>query len=411
MALESSLNNSRTPDANPNKSKSTTEYLVNSSLATSTNMAETTGTFSFLYDSSISNTIKDIKDESNNLYVTKISNYNNYYYKPSHTRSGASPASGYSSAMNMYYDNWERSWYSSQGYSNAGKFDDGTVLANCVGWANGRVIEVWNRALKSGYIKYDSSKQSYVLKNGAAIEGKVYDGQNTGSLGVGTRPPACNAVNFYKYWPTAVGWSKGPEPKVGALIVWGAHYSTEGNPGHVAFVEKVEDNGDIIISESSAANSGIHWLVQTYTLRKSNNYQRYYDHVLVGFCYSPVCQLASANDARTLVEFGGIIDPSSEDIEAYEKALENLRGVKIQKEFKVNDIVKIVWLGCKDPNGNYAEIKNRVNNNGLIGIICKKIDGATYPYAVKALNSNKIVGYYKWNCLLLADVEANDDVV
>jgi len=36
---------------------------------------------------------------------------------------------------------------------------------------------------------------------------------------VGTRPPACNAVNFYKYWPTAVGWSKGPEPKVGALIV------------------------------------------------------------------------------------------------------------------------------------------------------------------------------------------------
>ena len=128
MALESSLNNTRTPEANSNKSKSTTEYLVNSSLATSTNMAETTGTFSFLYDSSISNTIKDIKDESNNLYVTKISNYNNYYYKPSHTRSGASPASGYSSAMNMYYDNWERSWYSSQGYSNAGKFDDGTVM-------------------------------------------------------------------------------------------------------------------------------------------------------------------------------------------------------------------------------------------------------------------------------------------
>jgi len=361
----------------------------------SMNVAESGGTFSFLYDPSISEPILDIKNDDDNLYVTKISNYNNFYYKRGyHYKNNAFPSGGYSTAMNMYSDNWDRSWYSKQGYNNASKFDNYTVLANCVGWANARVLEVWNRALKNGYIKYDASKQGYFLKNGSPITGRVYDNVT----GNGPTPPACNAVNFYKYWPTATGWSKGSEPKVGALIVWGAHYSTSGNPGHVAFVEKVEDNGDIIISESSAANSGIHWLVQLYKLKKSNGYTRYYDHVLVGFCYSPVCELASSNGYRTVTEFGGIIEPTPEQIEAYNKAVENISGLTVEVEFDPNDKVEIVWLGSKDPNGDFS-IKSRVNNMGVIGIVGNKINGAKFPYPVRPINSNYIIGYYRWEDL------------
>ena len=62
---------------------------------------------------------------------------------------------------------------------------------------------------------------------------------------------------------------------------------------------------------------------------------------MVGFCYSPVCQLASANDMRTVVEYGGTVEPTSEQEEAYEEAVRRLSGLEMQKEFKINDLVKI----------------------------------------------------------------------
>lgn len=88
--------------------------------------------------------------------------------------------------------------------------------------------------------------------------------------------PTCNADNWFK---KVTKYEKGQTPKVGAVIVY-KHTKKEG--GHVAIVEEIRPNGNLLLS-MSGYNS---YLFKTRVVKKSNNYC-YSDYKLLGFIYSP----------------------------------------------------------------------------------------------------------------------------
>lgn len=141
------------------------------------------------------------------------------------------------------------------GYSNAiqGKPTDPDcdVLSNCVGYAVGRFNEIggW------GSCKYLSP---------------------------------VNAENFIQY---AGGLEVGQTPKLGACMVWkkGATLSNSDGAGHVAIVEKIISNTQIVTSESGW-NSAAFW---TKTRNKGNgNWGAGSGYTFLGFIYNPApcCQ-------------------------------------------------------------------------------------------------------------------------
>lgn len=110
-----------------------------------------------------------------------------------------------------------------------------SVLPNCVGYAFGRYLE--------------------------------YHGLTKANL------PTCNAKDWYAT-AKARGFSCSQTPAAGAIVCFkGTTY------GHVAFVERVEKNGDIFISES---NWG-HQIFRNLTLKKTNGYNYSSSLKLVGF--------------------------------------------------------------------------------------------------------------------------------
>ena len=96
------------------------------------------------------------------------------------------------------------------------------ALANCVGYASGRFNEIIN-------IARETSGCTYTTLN-------------------------CNAVNF-KERAEAAGLQTGSTPKRGAIMCWGK----EGDAGHVAIVERVNNNNSVYTSESGWGSSSIFW--------------------------------------------------------------------------------------------------------------------------------------------------------
>lgn len=96
------------------------------------------------------------------------------------------------------------------------------ALANCVGYASGRFNEIIN-------ITRETSGCTYTTLN-------------------------CNAVNF-KERAEAAGLQTGSTPRRGAIMCWGK----EGDAGHVAIVERVNNNNSVYTSESGWGSSSIFW--------------------------------------------------------------------------------------------------------------------------------------------------------
>lgn len=87
--------------------------------------------------------------------------------------------------------------------------------------------------------------------------------------------PTSNAGTWYN----KTHYKKGQTPKVGAVIEW-KHKNKDG--GHVGIVEKIYDNGDLLVSMSGYNT----FLFKTRRVKKVDNYC-YSDYKLVGFIYSP----------------------------------------------------------------------------------------------------------------------------
>lgn len=138
------------------------------------------------------------------------------------------------------------------GYSDAivGKPTDKdcNVLSNCVGYAYGRFNEIGGY----GYCKY-------------------------------LRPT--NAENFIQYKGSC---KVGQTPKVGACMVWqkGATLKGSDGAGHVAIVEKVISDTEVITSESGWNSSKVFW---TKTRKKGSNgrWGSSSAYKFLGFIYNP----------------------------------------------------------------------------------------------------------------------------
>lgn len=86
-----------------------------------------------------------------------------------------------------------------------------------------------------------------------------------------------NAELWYGF--TADGYQRGSTPKLGAVICW--HSTRSG--GHVAIVEEIKPNGDIVTSNS--AYSGSYFYMKTLSPR--NNYYMGSAYTFQGFIYNP----------------------------------------------------------------------------------------------------------------------------
>ena len=141
--------------------------------------------------------------------------------------------------------------YARGGYNTCIAIDQqtGYVLPNCVGYAQGRLLE---------------------LRGENKINWKL---------------PACNAEDWYDK-AKANGLQVGSTPELGAVVVWRAgntHNSADG-AGHVAIVEEIKANGDIVVSQS--AYGGQEFYISTIT--KASGYMYAANRPLVGFVYAGV---------------------------------------------------------------------------------------------------------------------------
>ena len=80
------------------------------------------------------------------------------------------------------------------------------------------------------------------------------------------------------YGNTADGYSRGSTPRLGAVICW--HSTRSG--GHVAIVEKIKANGDIVTTNS--AYSGSYFYTKTLS---PPNYYMGKSYTFQGFIYNP----------------------------------------------------------------------------------------------------------------------------
>lgn len=136
----------------------------------------------------------------------------------------------------------------------------GFVLPNCVGYAQGRLLEIRGE-----------NKADWKL-------------------------PACNAEDWSDT-AKSQGLQVGNTPKLGAVVCWRAgstHNSADG-AGHVAVVEEIKANGDIVVSQS--AYGGKEFYLSTLT--KASGYTYSPDRQLVGFIY---CGIEFENDMETDME-------------------------------------------------------------------------------------------------------------
>lgn len=126
--------------------------------------------------------------------------------------------------------------------------DDANVLANCVGYAQGRFCEVYNEI-----IGYRGINKYFYLN--------------------------CSAGAFLerakKTYPNLELGDADDDPRPGAIMVW---------DGHVAFIEYVKDNNTVVTSESTY-NGKAFFMV---TRGRSNNWS--YGKEFLGFIYNPVIE-------------------------------------------------------------------------------------------------------------------------
>ena len=136
----------------------------------------------------------------------------------------------------------DKNWIhtSKGGYNSCILISGKSVLPNCVGYAWGRFREI---------------------------------------LGSNPKLSRANAENWWSY---SDGYKRGQTPKLGAVICWRKGKAGVGSDGagHVAIVEKIYSNGDILISQSGYKSSRF-W---TSVVKKGYALKGY---VFQGFIYNP----------------------------------------------------------------------------------------------------------------------------
>lgn len=136
----------------------------------------------------------------------------------------------------------------------------------------------WIKSTKGGY------NYCIEIKNGSCLPNCVGYAWGRWRELLGSKPNLStgNAENWFN---KKDGYTRGQEPKVGAVICWrkGKAGDSSDGAGHVAIVEEVKSNGDVVTSNS--AYNGTRFYTKTY--KKSNNYYMGSKYTFQGFIYIP----------------------------------------------------------------------------------------------------------------------------
>ncbi len=165
---------------------------------------------------------------------------------------------------------------------------EGSTLPNCVAWATGR----FSAKLGLNECKY-----------------------------LGNR----NAVDFTK-WPAEQGLETGQTPRVGACMVWGH------GEGHVAIVEEVISDTEVITSESGWSYRS-EPIVREIRRKKGANGRWGYSWPFLMFIYPP-----------------GSPEPPKPDEPIYYTVVRGDALYKIAKKFDTTVQQLVIWNNIKNPN-------------------------------------------------------------
>ena len=220
------------------------------------------------------------------------------------------------------------------------------VLANCVGYAIGRFNEI------GGY-----GKCKYLR--------------------------SANAENFIQY---AGDLEVGQTPKLGAVAVWkkGATLSGSDGAGHVAIVEKIISDTQIVTSESGYGAANPFW---TQTRTKGNgNWGAGSAYTFLGFIYNPAPCCNVEDTAPKLAETGKWDTATT-------KRLQQIFGTtvdgKISNQWKCyknsNPGLSSGWNWWNKPNGKGSLLIKAMQK--WAGMPASECDGEIGPATIKAFQA------------------------
>lgn len=236
------------------------------------------------------------------------------------------------------------------GYSNAIKGKptdpDCDVLANCVGYAYGRFNEIGG---------YGSCKYLAPV----------------------------NAENFIQY---AGDLEVGQTPRVGACMVWrkGNTLSNSDGAGHVAIVEKVVSNTEVLTSESGW-NSKAFW---TKTRKKGNgNWGAGAAYTFLGFIYNPApcCKTGEPTEADLLVDGRWGKDTTARLQQIFGTPIDGEVSNQWAKYEADNPGLVSGWDWQEKPNGKGSPLIRAMQK--WAGMATEDQDGEIGPKTIKALQT------------------------
>lgn len=283
----------------------------------------------------------------------------------------------------QHYNGFPASYYSGNPHMGC--------LPNCTSWAAARVLELMlatGLAAEPGPNQINSISAYTDIKTSVSPQlggEKKYNikfisnnllAQGDASSWFNDWPSASNLGSTRNYWKN-LGWGTGQEPRAGAVACWGI------DNRHVAFVEKVLSNGDIVVTESGRNNANTNKRFASFRLvKKSDNY----GYGFSGFCYTPLCDLLTTSTitydpvneeyTQTTTTQTIVIDtsqpsfPTPEDEEEKRKQEEfsmyDADG-ELQYNIQKGSKVRVIRFGNTKIDGT----GNKINKNGLIGYIIK----------------------------------------
>lgn len=220
------------------------------------------------------------------------------------------------------------------------------VLSNCVGYAYGRFNEIGGY----GYCKY-------------------------------LRP--VNAENFMQYKGSL---EVGQTPRLGACMVWqkGNTLSNSDGAGHVAIVEKIVSDTQIITSESAYGGKAFY----TQTRNKgTGNWDMGSSYTFLGFIYNPSVK------SSTTVNNSVYINSFSEQVYTV-KSGDTLSGIAAKYGTTYQELAK--YNNISNPNkinvGQTIKIPSKNTNVGSTSWIPKVGDIVIYNGDKHYINANAIIG-------------------
>lgn len=251
------------------------------------------------------------------------------------------------------------------------------VLANCVGYANGRFNEIYNEITGNRSNKYNTLN--------------------------------CNAENFIERARNA-GLEVGQTPRAGAIMCWkkGATLSGSDGAGHVAVVERVNSDGSVYTSESGYGSSAF-WNQTRYN--SNGRWGIGSGYTFRGFIYNPAVKETQPAPQPTPKK---ILDEIAKDVIAGKYGNYPERKTRLEAEGynysqvqgRVNEILagnKPTPQPAPQPSGDdlLTLVKKTIRGDFGNGQVRRNALGSRYDEVQRQVNLNLKNGLSRWDNIRL----------